>query len=129
LPEDEAIVAVIDDDAFVRSSVADFINSYGYETLEFASATQFLEHGTKSDISCIIADLQMPGMSGIDLQRRLSNEGYGIPMIILTAFPSEGVRGNALAAGVAAFISKPFKEETLIHALGAALVNGTWRHL
>jgi FixJ family two-component response regulator len=115
------IISIIDDDAFVRESIGDLVKSLGYTALTFASAEHFLESGRVEDTSCLIADLQMPGLSGLDLQSHLLDEGYRTPVIFVTAFPSAKAQARALKAGAVAFLSKPFEESSLISAVSHAL--------
>ena len=117
------MISIVDDDVSVRESTRELIESLGYEALTFASAEEFLESQRVSDTSCLITDLQMSGLSGIDLQRRLVDEGRGIPTIFITAFPDEKTRNHALKAGAIGFLSKPFSDETLIHYLNTSLVD------
>jgi FixJ family two-component response regulator len=115
------MISIVDDDISVRESTKELVESLGYEALTFGSAEEFLESHHLSDTSCLITDLQMRGLSGIDLQRRLVGEGRGIPTIFITAFPDEKTRNHALNAGAIGFLSKPFSDAALIHHLNAAL--------
>jgi FixJ family two-component response regulator len=117
------MISIVDDDMSVRESTKELVESLGYEALTFASAEEFLESHQVSDTSCLITDLQMGGLSGIDLQRRLVDEGRGIPTIFITAFPDEKTRSRALNAGAIGFLSKPFSDKTLIHHLNEALAD------
>jgi FixJ family two-component response regulator len=115
------VIAVVDDDAFVRDALEDLITSFGHSVRTFHSAEEFLQSGTIEQTSCLITDLQMPGMSGLDLQQRLLDNGHGTPVIFLTAFPEERPRAVALNRGALAFLSKPFEEVELISHLDRAL--------
>ena len=117
------MISIVDDDISVRESTKELVESLGYEALTFASAEEFLGSQRVRDTSCLITDLQMRGLSGIDLQRRLVDEGRGIPTIFITAFPDEKMRSHALNAGAIGFLSKPFSDEALIHHLNAALAD------
>ena len=117
------MISIVDDDISVRESTKELVESLGYEALTFASAEEFLGSQRVRDTSCLITDLQMRGLSGIDLQRRLVDEGLGIPTIFITAFPDEKTRSHALNAGAIGFLSKPFSDEALIHHLNAALAD------
>jgi FixJ family two-component response regulator len=97
------------------------ILSLGYAAETFASAEEFLESGRLCETNCLITDLQMPGMSGIDLQSHLTAHGHGTPVIFVTAYPEESLRARALNAGAFGFLSKPFSEEALIECLDRAL--------
>jgi FixJ family two-component response regulator len=117
------MISIVDDDISVRESTKELVESLGYEALTFASAEEFLGSQRVRDTSCLITDLQMRGLSGIDLQRRLVDEGRGIPTIFITAFPDEKMRSHALNAGAIGFLSKPFSDEALKHHLNAALAD------
>ena len=97
------------------------VRSLGYAAATFASAEEFLGSEHRHDTSCIIADVHMPGLSGVDMQRHLFAEGHRLPIIFITAFPDESLRARALAAGAFGFLSKPFNEEHLIGCLDQAL--------
>jgi FixJ family two-component response regulator len=116
-----AVISIIDDDLMVRESTADLIISLGYQALTFDSGEQFLASGCLKDTACIITDLHMPGLNGLDLQSRLLAEGHRTPIIFITAYPKEAARSRALTAGAVAFLSKPFEESALISSLETAL--------
>jgi len=116
-----AVISIIDDDLLVRESTADLISSLGHKALIFGSAEQFLASGCLKDTACIITDLHMPGLNGLDLQSRLLAEGHRTPIIFITAYPKEAARSRALTAGAVAFLSKPFEESALISSLETAL--------
>ena len=101
--------------------MADLVDALGYASLTFASAEQFLASGKVGKISCLITDLQMPGLNGLELQGHMLKAGHRVPIIFLTAFPSDKVRARALAAGAVAFLSKPFDEASLTRSLDLAL--------
>ena len=115
------MITIVDDDDFVRESLRDLVESLGYAVSTFESAERFLESGRLAETSCLITDLQMPGLSGLDLQGRLIAEGQRIPVIFITAFPEERFRRRAMNAGAVGFLSKPFDEESLIRYLETAL--------
>ena len=114
-------VSVVDDDASVRAATSKFLRSHGYMVQAYASAEDFLQSGRLNDTACVIADLQMPGMSGLELLTMTRAQGYGVPFIFVTAFPDETSRVQALKAGAICFLSKPFAGPTLINWLGLAL--------
>ena len=116
-----AMISIIDDDLLVRESTADLISSLGHEPLIFDSAEQFLASGRLADTACIITDLQMPGMSGLDLQASLLADGDLTPIIFITAYPKETTRARALDAGAVAFLTKPYDESALLDSLEIAL--------
>ncbi|HSV24474.1 MAG TPA: response regulator [Xanthobacteraceae bacterium] len=116
-----AVISVVDDDAFVRQATENLLLSLGFGVITFASAEAFLDSGQVDDTSCLIADVHMPGLTGLDLQRRLIKDGKRVPIIFITAFFSENVRKRALEAGAIGFLSKPFGDDTLIECLHKAL--------
>jgi FixJ family two-component response regulator len=119
---DEALViSVVDDDESVREAIKGFIRSLGYVAATFASAEEFLKSERVHETACLITDVQMPGMSGIELQSRLIAKGHRLPIIFITAFPEAKARAQALAAGALGFLSKPFSDEKLISYLDEAL--------
>jgi|SRR5258705_13316369 FixJ family two-component response regulator len=119
------MISIVDDDAFVRQAVEDLIQSLGYRTATFPTAERFLESGRVEETSCLIADLQMPGLNGLDLQSHLMAQGHRTPIIFITAFPEEKSRTRALNAGAVGFLSKPCDEDALINCLEIALTGFT----
>jgi FixJ family two-component response regulator len=115
------MISIIDDDRIVRESTADLISSLGHEALIFGSGEQFLASGCVKDTACIITDVHMPGLNGLDLQSRLLAEGHRTPVIFITAYPKHSARSRALTAGAVAFLSKPFEASALISSLETAL--------
>ena len=127
--EDEAlpnvpIISIIDDDEFVRSAVRSLVRSLGLGARTFASAEEFLESPDVDDTSCVITDLQMPGLSGIELQRLLLAQGRRMPIIFVTAFPEDRIRAQAMEAGALGFLSKPFECQALVKLIDKALSTG-----
>jgi FixJ family two-component response regulator len=118
------LISIVDDDAVVREATADLVNALGYAASTFASAEQFLISGKIDETDCLITDLQMPGMDGLGLQSRLLEDGRRTPVIFITAFPKASSRHRALAAGAIAFLTKPFKEKSLLRSLEIALKKG-----
>jgi FixJ family two-component response regulator len=116
-----SVISVIDDDASVRAATNNLLRSHGYTVHTFASAEEFLRSAHLNDTSCVIADVQMAVMSGLDLLTVMRTQGYRAPFIFITAFPDEGVRARALKAGAIAFLAKPFAGPTLIDCLNSAL--------
>ena len=116
-----SVISVIDDDASVRAATNNLLRSHGYTVHTFASAEEFLRSAHLKDTSCVIADVQMAVMSGLDLLTVMRTQGYRAPFIFITAFPDEGVRARALKAGAIAFLAKPFAGPTLIDCLNSAL--------
>jgi len=115
------VISIIDDDASVRVATNRFVRSLGYVTHAFASADEFLRSPQFKTTSCVIADVHMPGMDGVELQRRLRVQGSRLPFIFITAFPDEGVRERALQGGAVDLLTKPFDAATLIKCLDLAL--------
>jgi FixJ family two-component response regulator len=117
------MVSIVDDDESVRDATEGLVRSLGYSVATFASAEEFLRSDRVNDTACLITDLHMPGLNGIELQRRLTAQGHHMPIIFITAFPEEKTRSRALDAGAVGFLSKPYREECLIGCLNAALAN------
>jgi FixJ family two-component response regulator len=115
------VISIIDDDSSIREAVKRLIKSLGYVAATFASVEEFLKSGHLHDTACLITDVQMPGMSGVELQSHLLANGHRVPVIMVTGFPEEGVRARALEAGAFGFLSKPFSEDSLIACLNRAL--------
>ena len=117
----QGMIAIVDDDDALRDAVASLVRALGYDTATFGSAEAFLESEQISDTSCIITDMQMPGLSGLDLQDRLIAKGHRIPIIFITGFPDENARARAMKAGAVAFLSKPCDGDHLLDCLEKAL--------
>jgi FixJ family two-component response regulator len=115
------LISIVDDDESMRESTQELVRSLGYQAAAFASAEEFLQSDSVDSTSCLIADVQMPGLSGIDLQRWLIDRGVKMPMIFITAFPQEGTRLRAMTAGAIGYLGKPFSEESLLKCLDTAL--------
>ena len=115
------VISIIDDDASMRNATRRLVKSLGLNANTFASAEEFLESGAIRDTSCVITDMQMPGLSGAELQGELIAQGLSTPIIFVTAFPEASLRRRVLDAGAVGFLSKPFDEERLISCLKTAL--------
>jgi FixJ family two-component response regulator len=115
------VIAIVDDDESFRQAAVRLIRSLGYATAAFASAEAFLHSDRGHDVDCLITDVQMPGMTGIQLQSQLIGQGRKLPIIFVTAFPEMKPRERALAAGAVGFLDKPFSDEKLITCLNQAL--------
>ena len=115
------MVAIIDDDESVRLATASLVRSIGMTTSTFASAEEFLFSPHLCDASCLITDVQMPGMSGVELQAHLLKHGNDVPIIFMTAFPEERIRRQVVAAGAIGFLSKPFDGGAMIACIDKAL--------
>jgi FixJ family two-component response regulator len=116
-----SIISIVDDDIWARDGIRELVESLGYGARTFETAEQFLESGAVRETACIIADIQMPGLSGLDLQRVLRAQGYRVPVIFITAFPDERRRNNAFEAGALGFLTKPFEERSLVDCLALAI--------
>lgn len=115
------LVTVVDDDVSVRESLPDLLREFGYAVEAFASAEEFLASGVIGRTRCLILDVAMPGMSGLDLQRELVRRQQAPPIVFITASRDEAVRSRALKAGAAACLFKPFSEDALLNTIQAAL--------
>jgi FixJ family two-component response regulator len=115
------LLSVVDDDASVRKATGRLIKSLGFTVDVFASGEEFLLFGRPRVTSCLVLDVQMPGMSGLQLQSHLAAAGYRIPIIFITAYPDARSRTQALAAGAVDFLNKPFGEEALLSGIRSAL--------
>ena len=114
-------IAVVDDDASLRRSLCNLLRSRGFTAEAFASAEEFLSSTRREMAGCLVLDLQMSGMSGLDLLHHLRAAGTGIPIVVLTAHGDEGTRQRCLEAGAAAFLVKPFRADVLLAELRVAL--------
>jgi FixJ family two-component response regulator len=115
------IISIVDDDESVRAAMSSLVRSLGYQVCEFDSAEAFLASPRRQDTACLIADVHMPGMSGLDLQDVLLAREQVVPIIFITAFPADSLRQRAEAAGAAGFFSKPVDSQMIIRCLDAAL--------
>jgi FixJ family two-component response regulator len=114
-------ISIIDDDESMRRAIVALVRSAGYEAQGFASAEDFLGSGIVQDFACIISDIQMPGMSGIELKEHLAASQNPVPVIMITARHDPGLEERAIASGAACFLQKPFDADALIHCLERAL--------
>jgi FixJ family two-component response regulator len=114
------MVAIIDDDDLMRSALQGLLKAAGLPARAFASAEEFLNSGQQHHTACLIADIRMPGMSGLDLQAALNAERIGIPTIFITAHGDARMRMQALRAGAVEFLAKPFDDEVLLDSVRAA---------
>jgi FixJ family two-component response regulator len=115
------VISIIDDDESVREATKGLVRSLGYAAVTFASAEEYLGSEYVRTTDCVITDVQMPGMSGIDLQSQLISVGDRTPIIFVTAYPEERIRNYAMNAGALGFLSKPFSDQSLIECLDRAL--------
>jgi FixJ family two-component response regulator len=119
------LIAIVDDDRFYRESMRKLMMSLGHTVEAFPSAADFLASCVLLDTACLVTDVNMPGMTGVELHRHLVDAGYAIPTILVTAYPDEVVRDQALKAGVFCYLSKPVDDEYLDRCLRSALQAGT----
>ena len=117
------LVAILDDDELMRGALQGLLKAVGLPAQAFASAEEFLKSDERQQIACLIADIRMPGMSGLELQAELNNERCRIPIIFITAHGDEKMRMQALRAGAVEFLAKPFDDEVLLESVRAALEN------
>jgi FixJ family two-component response regulator len=115
------LISIVDDDDALRNSLDDLIRSIGFRTQGFPSADAFLSSNQAQDTACLILDVRMPGMNGLELQRQMVVANWRIPIIFITSHADDDARARALEAGAVAFLYKPFREEELLHAIDAAL--------
>jgi FixJ family two-component response regulator len=115
------VIAVVDDDEMVRTGLERLLRTSGYPVSAFPSAEEFLASGCLQECRCLIADIRMPGVSGLDLQSRLNDDGHAIPIIFITAHGDEQMRIRAMRAGAAAFLAKPFDRVVLLERVRACL--------
>src|SRR5687768_13523219 len=110
------LIAIVDDDDALRTSLDDLLQSVGFRTQEFRSAEAFLSSNQARDTACLILDVRMPGMNGLELQRQIVVANWHIPIIFITAHADDDARARALEAGAVDFLYKPFREEELLTA-------------
>jgi FixJ family two-component response regulator len=119
-----SLVSVVEDDQYFRESMRRLMRSLGYNVEAFSSAADFLASPRLIETTCLIADVHMPAMTGVELYRHLIEAGYTIPTILVTAYPDDVDRARALNDGVACYLRKPVDEQHLIRCLRAALESG-----
>ena len=114
-------IAVVDDDTSVREALKGLLKSAGFHADVFGSAEEFLDSGQLANTACLILDVRMPGMGGLELQRRVAAAGNRVPVIFITAHGDEELRARALEAGAADYLHKPFSEQTLLDAIARCI--------
>jgi len=119
--EKTKLIAIVDDDDSMRSALQGLLQSAEFSSQSFASAEEFLQSGQQHQIACLIADIRMPGMSGLELQAQLNAERCRVPIIFITAHGDEKMRMQALRAGAVEFMAKPFDDGALLESVRAAL--------
>ncbi len=115
------MISIVDDDAVVRQATSNLVRSLGLAAAVFPSAEEFLASDRLRDTACLIADVQLPGLNGLELQNRLRAGGHQTPVVFITAFPNEGARTTALGDGAIGYLGKPYDAERLIDCLARAL--------
>lgn len=120
MPE-KSFIAVVDDDESVREALTGLLGSLGYRSVAFDCPDDFLKFDNRGSVACMIADMQMPNMTGLELYNRLVALGEAIPTVLITAYPNQFVRRRALDAGVLCYLTKPFCDQDLIACVSAAL--------
>jgi FixJ family two-component response regulator len=116
-----ARISIVDDDESMREAIKDLMGSMGLSVEEFSSAEAFLNSGRSQSFDCLVLDVSMPGLSGLELQRRLAADDCPLPIVFMTAHYGEEMRRKALEAGAVDFLSKPFTEQELLNAIGKSL--------
>ena len=121
VPKTGPLIAIVDDDESVRNAIKGLMRSMGFAAEVFSSASEFLQSADMGRAACLVADVNMPNMSGIDLHQNLLVQGNAIPTILITAYPSDNDRARALQAGVLCYLAKPFDEHDLLSCIDNAL--------
>jgi len=119
------VISIVDDDESIRMALSSLIRSMGWTAHVFESAQAFLDSGLVPAVSCLISDIQMPGMTGLELQQRLLDDGHRLPIVFITAFGSEAVRQQAMNHGAAHFLLKPLDPSVIEHCLHQLVGSGT----
>ncbi|MBN3765798.1 response regulator [Burkholderia sp. Ac-20365] len=119
------VISIVDDDESIRLALSSLIRSMGWTAHVFESAQAFLDSGLIPAVSCLISDIQMPGMTGLELQQRLLDDGHRLPIVFITAFGSEAVRQQAMNQGAAHFLLKPLDPSVIEHCLHQLVNSGS----
>jgi FixJ family two-component response regulator len=117
------VISIVDDDESVREATKSLVRSLGYKAMTFGSAEEFLESAHLEATACLITDVQMPGLNGVELQDRLIADGRRMPVIFVTGFPDERLQGRVLRRGAIGYLPKPFNEDRLIACIDVALAS------
>jgi len=118
---DRPLVAIVDDDPSIRNATQDLLNAAGFSTATFQDAESFLGSARRATVACLVADMRMPGMSGVELYQTLLASGQGIPTVIITAHPEEVTRARGRVAGLTCYLIKPFTPDELLECVHEAL--------
>ena len=121
MAKESSLISIVDDDEFVRASLRGLLRSFGYTVEAFSSAAEFLAFPRLDAIACLITDINMPAITGIELFRTLIKEGRPIPTILITAYPNDAARTRALNDGVLCYLEKPFDDNELMRCVQRAL--------
>jgi FixJ family two-component response regulator len=125
VPTKKPLIAIVDDDQSMREATKGLIRSLGFDAEAFSSADDFLNFPNLRRTDCLVTDIHMPGMSGLDLHRRLVALGESIPTVLITAYPNENVRARALDPDIVGYLEKPFGEQDLLDCIRSALARGS----
>ena len=117
----DKLIAVVDDDASVRSATVDLLASVGFACEAFEAAEDYLQSDAANRTACLILDVRMPGLNGLELQRLMADQGRAVPIIFITSYPNERVRRRAIGAGAICYLSKPCSEKELLDCIRLAL--------
>jgi FixJ family two-component response regulator len=123
------LIAVVDDDKSIRNGTRNLLEAAGFSTAIFEDAESFLASTSRATASCLIVDMRMPGMTGLELYEALVASGIGIPTVLITAHPEEMTQSRARDAGITCYLSKPFAPDELLGCVRAALVKSCARHI
>jgi FixJ family two-component response regulator len=115
------LVAIVDDDESIRNATRDLLRSAGFSAATFEDAESFLGSASRASAACVVADIRMPGMTGLELYQALVASGDGIPTVIITAHPEDATRSRAREAGITCYLSKPFAPDELVECVREAL--------
>ena len=121
------LIAVVDDDRSIRDSMEDLLTAAGYSTSTFANAQSFLGSPVRAKVACLVTDMRMPGMTGLELHEKLAASGAGIPTVIITAHPEEITNARAREAGITCYLIKPFPPDELLECVSEALAKSQTR--
>jgi FixJ family two-component response regulator len=122
------LVAIVDDDKSIRNATQDLLKAAGFSTAAFEDAESFLGSASRAIASCVVADMRMPGMTGLELYKELLASGHAIPTVIITAHPEELTQARAREAGINCYLVKPFAPEELLECVSEALAKSQTRH-
>jgi FixJ family two-component response regulator len=115
------LVAIVDDDNSIRTGARDLLKAAGFSTATFEDAESFLASASRASVACLVADMRMPGMTGVELYLELVASGHAIPTVIITAHPEELTQARALEAGITCYLTKPFAPDELLECVHEAL--------